>query len=136
MHRHLYRPAIVILSLSLPVLAWAQQSVGERGPRAGERMAEQQARSVDSARSAQEQRPARATEAQADPRRSLSEAVRRVQRRTGGQILGAELVPFEGRNISRIKYMDDRGRVRYMDDPGPGERMRQVPPRRDNNGQP
>ncbi|KAF1699598.1 hypothetical protein CSC62_00620 [Pseudoxanthomonas jiangsuensis] len=77
-------------------------------------------------------------QAQGDPRRSLSEAVRRVQRRTGGQILGAELVPFEGRNISRIKYMDDRGRVRYMDDPGPGERLRHVPavPRRDDNDEP
>ena len=54
------------------------------------------------------------------------------------QILGAELVPFEGRNISRIKYMDERGRVRYMDDPGPGERLRHVPalPRRDDNDEP
>lgn len=54
---------------------------------------------------------------------SMSEAVRRVQRHTGGQILGAEVVSFEGRDIHRIKYMDDRGRVRYMDDPGPS-RMR------------
>jgi len=49
--------------------------------------------------------------------RSLSDAIRRVQRTTGGQILGAEQVPFDGRNINRVKYMDDRGRVRYMDDP-------------------
>ncbi|MFC3654399.1 hypothetical protein ACFOPN_01510 [Xanthomonas hyacinthi] len=51
---------------------------------------------------------------------SLSDAVRRVQRSTGGQILGAERVPFDGRDINRVKYMDDRGRVRYMDDPPPG----------------
>lgn len=56
--------------------------------------------------------------------RSLSEAVRWVQRSTGGQILGAELVPYEGRNITRVKYMDDRGRVRYMDHPGSGEGSR------------
>ena len=49
--------------------------------------------------------------------RSLSDAVRRVQRSTGGHILGAERVPFDGRDINRVKYMDERGRVRYMDDP-------------------
>lgn len=49
--------------------------------------------------------------------RSLSDAVRRVQRTTGGHILGAERVPYDGRDINRVKYMDDRGRVRYMDDP-------------------
>ena len=57
--------------------------------------------------------------------RSLSDAIRRVQRTTGGQILGAEQVPFDGRNINRVKYMDDRGRVRYMDDPVPDR----APPR-------
>jgi len=57
--------------------------------------------------------------------RSLSDAIRRVQRSTGGQILGAEQVPFDGRNINRVKYMDDRGRVRYMDDPAP----ERAPPR-------
>ena len=57
-----------------------------------------------------------------DGGRSMSDAVRRVQRSTGGQILGAEQVPFEGRNITRVKYMDDRGRVRYMDDPGAAQR--------------
>lgn len=75
---------------------------------------------------------ARAMEPRMQQRRSMSEAVRRVQRSTGGQILGAEQVPFEGRNITRIKYMDDRGRVRYMDDPGPGR----ATPRRGNHGTP
>jgi len=56
---------------------------------------------------------------------SLSDAIRRVQRSTGGQILGAEQVPFDGRNINRVKYMDERGRVRYMDDPAPDR----APPR-------
>lgn len=57
--------------------------------------------------------------------RSLSDAVRHVQRTTGGRILGAERVPFDGRDINRVKYMDDRGRVRYMDDPGPSPRVRE-----------
>ncbi len=70
--------------------------------------------------------------------RSLSDAVRRVQRETGGRILGAERVPYDGRDINRIKYMDDRGRVRYMDDPQPsradprGPRA-ELPPRGDNS---
>ena len=49
-------------------------------------------------------------------RSSLSDSVRRAQRESGGQILGAERVQFDGREINRIKVMDDRGRVRYMDD--------------------
>ena len=50
------------------------------------------------------------------PTSSLSDSVRRVQRETGGRILGAERVPYDGRDINRVKYMDERGRVRYMDD--------------------
>lgn len=68
--------------------------------------------------------------------RSLSDAVRRVQRETGGRILGAERVPYDGRDINRVKYMDDRGRVRYMDDPSPSNprrsRQAEPPPRGDN----
>ncbi len=69
---------------------------------------------------------------------SLSDAVRRVQRETGGRILGAERVPYDGRDINRVKYMDDRGRVRYMDDAPPspraprGPRQAEQPPRGDN----
>ncbi|MNM79548.1 hypothetical protein D3C81_914830 [compost metagenome] len=70
--------------------------------------------------------------------RSLSDAVRRVQRETGGRILGAERVPYDGRDINRVKYMDDRGRVRYMDDPqpsraGPRGPRAELPPRGDNS---
>ena len=70
--------------------------------------------------------------------RSLSDAVRRVQRETGGRILGAERVPYDGRDINRVKYMDDRGRVRYMDDPqpsrsGPRGPRAESPPRGDNS---
>ena len=52
-------------------------------------------------------------------RSSLSEAIRRVQRSTGGQILGAERIPFDGRDINRVKYMARSGRVRTQDDPAP-----------------
>lgn len=49
---------------------------------------------------------------------SLSDSVRRVERDRGGQVLGAERIPYDGRDVNRVKWVDDRGRVRvYMDDP-------------------
>ncbi len=65
--------------------------------------------------------------ARAEDGRSLSDAVRRVQRSTGGHILGAERVPYDGRDINRVKYMDERGRVRYMDDPAPSRSQPRTP---------
>lgn len=56
----------------------------------------------------------------------LSNSVRRVERSTRGQqVLSAERVPFDGRDVNRIKTVDDHGRVRvFMDDP----RSTQPPP--------
>jgi len=49
---------------------------------------------------------------------ALSDSVRRIERSTRGQVLSAERVPFDGRDVNRIKTVDDHGRVRvYMDDP-------------------
>ena len=69
-------------------------------------------------------------QAEDSPRRisSLSDSVRRVQRETGGRILGAERVPYDGRDINRVKYMDERGRVRYMDDVARPSREREPQP--------
>lgn len=68
-------------------------------------------------------------------RTSLSDSVRRAQRETGGQILGAERVQFDGREINRVKVMDDRGRVRYMDDdPQRGRRSANDRPTNDRSG--
>ncbi|HEY4531088.1 MAG TPA: hypothetical protein VIG97_12345 [Luteimonas sp.] len=51
-------------------------------------------------------------------RQALSDSVRRVERRTGGQVLSAERVPYDGRDVNRVKVVDSSGRVRiYMDDP-------------------
>lgn len=59
------------------------------------------------------QRPERSAD-----HRALSDAVRRVERRTGGQVLSAERVPYDGRDINRVKVVDSSGRVRvYVDDP-------------------
>ena len=58
----------------------------------------------------------RAPEAQSQG--SLSDSVRRIARDRRGQVLSAERVPFDGREVHRVKVLDDRGRVRvYMDDP-------------------
>lgn len=50
------------------------------------------------------------------PRSEAAEAVRRAQARSGGRVLGAERIQFDGRDIMRVKVMDESGRVRYMDD--------------------
>lgn len=57
-------------------------------------------------------------QSQRGPQDSLSESVRRAARDSRGQVLSAERVPFDGREMHRVKVLDDRGRVRvYMDDP-------------------
>jgi hypothetical protein len=46
----------------------------------------------------------------------LSESVRRAER--NGQVLSAEQVQSDGRDVNRVKIIDDRGRVRvFWDDP-------------------
>lgn len=56
---------------------------------------------------------------------SLAASVRRVERATGGQILSAERVPFDGRDMNRIKVVDSTGRVRVITEDPQGR-----PPRR------
>lgn len=59
-------------------------------------------------------------------RQGLSDSVRRVERRTGGQVLSAERVPYDGRDVNRVKVVDSSGRVRiYMDDPQSRDRPQQ-----------
>jgi hypothetical protein len=67
---------------------------------------------------AQPPQPAPARPQQHGPRdqRALSDAVRRAER--NGQVLSAEQVQYDGRDVNRVKIVDDRGRVRvYWDDP-------------------
>lgn len=77
----------------------------------------------------QQQRPERGAEQQRgsqgrsehdrrEDQQALSDAVRRAERATRGQVLSAERVQFDGRDVNRVKVVDDRGRVRvYWDDP-------------------
>jgi len=65
------------------------------------------------------------------PVETLSDAVRRIERATRGQVLSAERLQFDGRDVHRVKVLDDRGRVRvYTDDP------RALPTRRDDGDDP
>ena len=85
-------------------------------------------------------------ERQDDRRGSLSEAVRRVERDTRGEVLSAERVQYDGRDMHRVKVVDDQGRVRvFMQDPqhrdgngnpprGDSRGSRRPPPARDDDG--
>lgn len=102
---------VAVLSLGTPVAAHADDGRGGRGERA-----ERGGRDGDALPTGRRQR-------QQD---ALSDSVRRIERTTRGQVLSAERVPYDGRDINRIKVVDDRGRVRvYMDDP----QSRPPPPR-------
>ena len=66
---------------------------------------------------ADETRNARAHDRR-DSQRALAEAVGRAERASRGQVLSAERVQYDGRDLNRVKLVDDRGRVRvYWDDP-------------------
>ena len=65
---------------------------------------------------------------------ALSDSVRRVERSTRSQVLSAERVPFDGRNVNRIKTVDANGRVRvFMDDPRTTPPPDRNPPTRGND---
>jgi hypothetical protein len=83
-----------------------------------------------------QQRPDWARPAPRHNEDALSDSVRRVEQRTRGQVLSAERVPYDGRNLNRIKVVDERGRVRvYMDDPQQAPRQGRADdaPTRDND---
>lgn len=64
---------------------------------------------------------------------AVSDAVRRFERANRGQVLSAERMQYDGRDVTRIKAVDGDGRVRiYMDDPQPATDAPR-PPRRDDN---
>lgn len=106
--------AIAILAV-LPVLS------AHAGPQAQDRGRNQQ-------------RDARGDDRQ-DSRSSLSDAVRRVERDTRGEVLSAERVQYDGRDMHRVKVVDDQGRVRvFMQDPRRRDDDNGSPPPRSNDG--
>lgn len=108
---------VAVLSFGAPVAAHADDGRGRGGERA-ERGDRSERGGSDG-----EALPTGRRQRQQD---ALSDSVRRIERTTRGQVLSAERVPYDGRDINRIKVVDDRGRVRvYMDDP----QSRRPPPR-------
>ena len=114
----LRRPLLIILlaivATAGSAAAWADPP-RDRGRQAQGRQAERQ----------QDRRPRNED--------ALSDSVRRIERSTRGQVLSAERMQSDGRDVNRIKVVDDRGRVRvYMDDPQQ-ERRPPPPPTRDDD---
>ncbi|RZA16955.1 MAG: hypothetical protein EOP93_14315 [Lysobacteraceae bacterium] len=96
-----FRPLPTLLATALmaalpTVSAWAQQAPPRENPRP----------------------PADRGAAERPDRRSLSDSVRAAERDTRGEVLSAERVQYDGRDMHRVKVVDDSGRVRvFMQDP-------------------
>lgn len=135
--------SLTLLAVALLALggtsAWAQDGRGH-GRGHGER-SEQDNRGLRAGRMQRMREAPRPGMLEAPPRRQeqrrprrddgLADSVRRIERTTRGRVINAERVQSDGRNINRIKVMDDRGRIRvYMDDP---QARRAAPTRGDDN---
>lgn len=112
--------------------AWAQDGRGHDRGRDHGGQADRGQRD-DGARDAP--RPRMIRERRQESRRAredgLADSVRRIERTTRGRVINAERVQSDGRDINRIKVMDERGRIRvYMDDP---QQRNQPPTRGDDN---
>ncbi len=59
---------------------------------------------------------------------SLTDSVRRVERQTGGQVLSAEPMQRDGRQVNRVKVLTNDGRVRVMQVDAQEERKKKEPP--------
>ncbi|SJZ91487.1 PepSY domain-containing protein [Lysobacter spongiicola] len=111
--------AAIVVTLSMGGDAWAAQASREPARQSQRDLVER-----DESRHAK----------RGSDHRALSDAVRRVERRSGGQVLSAERVPYDGRNINRVKVVDASGRVRvYVDDPAARRPVRPVPTRDKDN---
>ena len=125
MSRH-FLPSLKVIGIALLVMVPAMTAYA--GPQQSQRPRD---------RGAQEQ-DLRDDEAKSR-RDSLSDAVRRVERDTRGEVLSAERVQYDGRDMHRVKVVDDSGRVRvFMQDPRrsddePRADRRRPPPTRDDD---
>ena len=98
-----------LCALSLTVLMAAASGLASALPK------QPQASKPQASQGAHRPQPPRAHQ-RADEQRALSDSVRRAER--AGQVLSAERVQYDGRDLNRVKIVDDQGRVRvYWDDP-------------------
>ena len=103
-----------LICLSLSAVLAGMGASAWAGPQSRLDAVMKQAAARDEAR--QDERPRQHD--RASDQRALSDAVRRAERATRGQVLSAERVQYDGRDLNRVKVVDDRGRVRvYWDDP-------------------
>ncbi len=130
-----FRPATLLLLAALMGAAGVAVAAPQQHPRGGHAVLPE----GDQART---RRPPQQPDWAQPPQQrhgedALSDSVRRVEQRTRSQVLSAERVPYDGRNLNRIKVVDERGRVRvYMDDPQQAARPPQdggSAPTRDND---
>ena len=100
------RPLLLVLLTALAGGA-AAQAHAQAGPPHRDRGQNAQEQGQDQARGDRERRAS-----------ELSDSVRRVERETRGQVLSAERLQYDGRELNRVKVVDGQGRVRvYVDDP-------------------
>lgn len=59
---------------------------------------------------------------------SLTDSVRRVERQTGGEVLSAEPMQRDGRQVDRVKVLTNDGRVRVVQVDAQPNRGRKTPP--------
>ena len=105
--------ASILLSVGAVAPAWAQDPPQDRSERGR----------------GQERQDAPRQESRARGQDSLADSVRRFERARGDRVLSAERMQADGRDVNRIKAMDERGRVRaYVDDP---QTRGAAPPRRE-----
>jgi len=63
-----------------------------------------------------------------DPREGgLPASVRRIQRETGGQVLKAQPIQRDGREVYRVKVLTPQGRIRVVEEAPPPPRERPLP---------
>jgi len=104
MSRH-FLPTLKVIGIALLAMVPAMTAFAgpQQSQRPRDRGAQEQDRRDDDNRSRRD---------------SLSDAVRRVERDTRGEVLSAERVQFDGRDMHRVKVVDENGRVRvFMQDP-------------------
>ncbi|MCC7097431.1 MAG: hypothetical protein IT472_09670 [Thermomonas sp.] len=71
---------------------------------------------------------------QQERRDSASDAVRRVERDTRGEVISVERVQYDGQEMHRVKVVDDSGRVRiFMQDSRNGRNRRPTNPQHNND---
>ena len=120
-----FPPSLKVIGIALLVMAPAMAAFA--GPQQSQRPRDRAAQELESRDDARFRRE------------SLSDAVRRVERDTRGEVLSAERVQFDGRDMHRVKVVDDNGRVRvFMQDPRrggdePRADRRRPPPTRDDD---